>query len=284
MFYVKQVKPKIYFIGQNSHGSDESWAFRTAFIQNLLPGPRSIVLVECPTIDLIMFSLRRFRRENSNDMSWLRFSTYWWMRSDEFARFLSLLPDTCDIVGIDLPLSTAMHEYYIKKIQHITFPEQRLLVDSMMYDQQHKQSLVKATPDQRETIMADKVELALKHEYDSIIVICHNFHATRLSWLYYSSLCQMLIEKYKNNIEIVSIGVFAKKMSFLATPDGHSLVSYDIDKVCNKGRHHEYYVKMISSLYRSEALDALNLVLTKYIHFDEIVIFPDGKSITMEIF
>ncbi|WP_038910709.1 hypothetical protein [Dickeya dadantii] len=284
MLYTKQAKKHIYFIGQNSHGSDESWAFRNAFIHKLRRELRSIVLVECPTIDLIVFALRRFRKINTGDMSYLTSSAYWWMRSEEFATFLRALPATCVIAGIDLPLSTTLHENYIKSIRLVPLAEQRLLISLLEFDRQSTLSMTGATPEQRETAMAEKIGLAIQLGYELIFVICHNFHATHTSWLHYPSLCQTLGNKFHGSIDITSYGVFSENMTFLATPDGHSLSTHSVRHACKKMGNQTYRVKMISSLYRTETRDAMELILNTPRHFDEFVIFPNGKCLTMELF
>ncbi|MCL6407261.1 DUF4135 domain-containing protein [Dickeya dadantii] len=128
------------------------------------------------------------------------------------------------------------------------------------------------------------IGLAIQLGYELIFVICHNFHATHTSWLHYPSLCQTLGNKFHGSIDITSYGVFSENMTFLATPDGHSLSTHSVRHACKKMGNQTYRVKMISSLYRTETRDAMELILNTPRHFDEFVIFPNGKCLTMELF
>ncbi|QDX29358.1 hypothetical protein [Dickeya poaceiphila] len=279
-----QHKQNIYFIGQNSHGSDESWPFRNNFINTELTNKPVLVLVECPTVDLIVYALRKFRKTKPGEMSFLKYSTYWWMRSMEFAVFLHALPESAFIAGFDLPLSLTKHKDHIKYIQSLALPEKKLLIKLLNFDLSNALCITDATPEQRETSMAKKIEIALALGFESIVVICHNFHATRASWLDYPSLCQIIESRFNESVGITSYGLFSANMNFLATPDGHSLTLNTIERACEGIDSKTYKVKMISSHYRTEKCDSMELILSAPYHFNEFVIFPYGESLNMELF
>ncbi|MEI7376274.1 hypothetical protein QUF31_03820 [Dickeya chrysanthemi] len=281
MLYTIQHKQHIYFIGQNSHGSDESWLFRNDFINKELTNTLGLILVECPTIDLIVFALRKFRKTKQGEMSYLKSSSYWWMRSMEFATFLHTLPEKACIAGIDLPLSTTQHKDYISSIRAVSLPEKNLLLELLNFDFRNMLCMASATPEQREVSMAEKIEIAVRLGFESIIIICHNFHATRTSWLHYPSLCQIVARRLSKIVKITTYGLFSVKMAFIATPDGRSLTVNTVNHACERLDNQTYKVKMISSHYKTEAHDAMELILHTPQHFDEFVIFPEGKSLTM---
>ncbi|BES86365.1 hypothetical protein PEC302107_30560 [Pectobacterium araliae] len=206
------------------------------------------------------------------------------MRSIEFAIFLHAVPKTTYIAGFDLPLSITQHKDYIKRIQSVTFPERELLLGLLEYDLDNGLCIANATPEQREVTMAKKIEIAVKLSFESIIVICHNFHATYNSWLNYPSLCQIIEDRFCKNVGITSYGLFSENIEFIATPDGHSLAVNTVKNTCEKIDSQTYKVKMISSHYRTENSDVMEPILNAPQHFDEFVIFPHGKKLNMELY
>ncbi|MCH9296352.1 MULTISPECIES: hypothetical protein [Pantoea] len=272
---------RITFLGQNSHGSDEAWLMRQTYI-NLMSqrGPVAVV-VECPTIDLILFALKRHSLSSTAMAKFLASSTYWWMRSFEFRMLLMNLPPDADIFGIDMPLTTTLQRSYLSALNMLHNPVGSVLSELLKFDAINDEVLSSATPEQREKTMADKLCVILRNNYPEVIVICHNFHASRYSWLSYPSLCQRIIGLNQFNLSVKSLSVFSQDMKFIATPDGKTLNSYQISNACmHRGEY--YRVKMISSYYRNEKQDALLMNIRTSLHFDEIIVYPSGNPITVE--
>ena len=283
MSMLKKAERRIYFLGQNSHGADDAWYFRHEFMHKLPSTASVAVVVECPTIDLILYTLKR-NLINDNLLSrYLASSTYWWMRSVEFRRFMMNLPQNADIFGIDVPLSILQHSSYISALSKKKLSIGSVLQDLLQYDITHGENMATVSPENRENMLKDKLSVILEGDYSDIIVICHNFHATRHSWLPYRSLCQALVEKSDSTLNIKSWGVFSEQMFFIATPDGRSLNEFYLRDACIREKGY-FRVKMVSSFFRCEERDALPLLIRSPLHFDKIIVFPAGNSITMDSF
>lgn len=247
MLNLERGKRRVIFSGQNSHGSNESWYYRMNLLSQIPKNNRVAVVIECPTIDLILHLLRMKKNiHHEMDYSFLLSSTYWWMRS-------------------------------------ITFPEKKILLSLMEYDINHNNIMSVISAKDREVAMNNKLSLIMEGCYDLIFVVCHNFHASKKSWLNYPSLCQLLRTDSIGNYSIYSSAVFSKNMSFIATPDGSSLSLNRIDNVCSKVIDDNWLTKMVSSLYRSEEKDVLSLTINTPKHFDEIIIYPKGHAIKVGI-
>lgn len=274
-------KNRITFLGQNSHGSDEAWLMRQNYIKKQSQNGPVAVIVECPTVDLVLFVLKRHLLDDTSMTKFLASSTYWWMRSAEFRTFLMRLPPDADVFGIDIPLNTTLKGDYISALNMINNPAGPLLSKLLKFDENSSKVLVKATPEEREKVMADKLSIILQSSYQEIIVLCHNFHASRYSWLSYPSLCQRIIGEYQHGLAVKSCGVFSQEMKFIATPDGDKLNSYQISNACIP-KDGYYRVKMVSSYYRNERQDVLVMNIRIPLHYDEIIVYPSGSPITVE--
>ncbi|MCL6326009.1 hypothetical protein [Pectobacterium polaris] len=269
------------FLGQNSHGSDESWRMRRTHINELVSDISMAVVIECPTIDLILYALKRYSFDETTMAKFLASSTYWWMRSAEFRKLLMNLPPNADIFGIDVPYSISQHTNCISVLNALKSPVGRLSSDLLIYDMITKDVLSSVTAEQREIVMTDKLSIILEANYQQVVVICHNFHATRYSWLPYRSLCQRIIDQDSHNISVKSCGVFSQDMAFIATPDGKNLETFRINDACVRCGE-LYQVKMVSSYYRSEQQDALSMSVRVPLHYDEVIVYPSGHPITVE--
>lgn len=191
------------------------------------------------------------------------------------------LPPDADIFGIDMPLTTTLQRSYLSALNMLHNPVGSVLSELLKFDAINDEVLSSATPEQREKTMADKLCVILRNNYPEVIVICHNFHASRYSWLSYPSLCQRIIGLNQFNLSVKSLSVFSQDMKFIATPDGKTLNSYQISNACmHRGEY--YRVKMISSYYRNEKQDALLMNIRTSLHFDEIIVYPSGNPITVE--
>lgn len=275
------VNSRLSFLGQNSHGSHESWVFRKNYI-NMMPSNSSLAIVfECPTVDLIIFSMKRGDLSETLMRHYLSSSTYWWMRTREFRHFIENLPSHAEIYGIDVPLVVTHHLKYISSLAHCNFPESQLLQHLLKLDVASGNTISTASPEIREGIMTDKLLRILNAGYREVVVICHNFHATRCSWLPINSLCQRLVANVGNVYSITSIGVFSENMTFVATPDGQSLREYTLLNACT--RHDKFFqVKMVSSFFRSEVQDALPLRLMSPKHYDKVIVYKTGAPVKLE--
>ncbi|WMY72474.1 hypothetical protein RHD99_13360 [Buttiauxella selenatireducens] len=210
------------FIGQNSHGSDESWPFRMNVLKKIPLTEPTAVVFECPTVDLILYSLKRKSFNKNISHQHLSFSTYWWMRSQECISFLEIIPREFDVFGIDVPLSLKEHSNYISKIKKMmSFPALVKLLDK---DKSLNHTMDLITPELRENLLFEKLSLITNENYKNVLVICHNFHATKNSWLSYSSLCQRFVENSNYSGDITALAIFSDDMNFLATPDGKKLI------------------------------------------------------------
>lgn len=271
----------ITFLGENSHGSDESWQLRRKYIKGLSSDIPTAVVIECPTIDLILYALKRQSLDEMEMAKYLRSSTYWWMRSTEFRKLLLKLPTNADIFGIDAPYSFSQHTNCISVLNKSHSPAGQLLSDLLKYDNHSEYILSSVTAEQREKMMADKLSIILEEDYEQVVVICHNFHATRHSWLDFRSLCERIIEQHAHNMSVKSCGIFSQDMGFIATPDGKNLEVFRITDACVRCGD-QYRVKMVSSFYRSEYLDALTISVQVPLHYDEVIVYPSGHPITVE--
>ncbi|MCL9674573.1 hypothetical protein [Citrobacter sp. MNAZ 1397] len=272
---------RITFLGQNSHGSDESWQTRRTYINGLASDIPVAVVVECPTVDLVLYALKRKSFDETAMTKFLSSSTYWWMRSVEFRNLLLCLPSNIDIFGIDIPYSISRNINCMFLPNTIESSVRQVLTNLLQYDKIAEEVLSSVTAEQREIMMTDKLSIILEANYQEVVVICHNFHATKYSWLSYRSLCQRIIEKHAYNISVNSCGIFSKDMIFIATPDGRKLESFRISDACVRCGE-QYQVKMVSSYYRSEESDALSMSVWVPLHFDEVIVYPSGHPITME--
>ncbi|HFE7523765.1 TPA: hypothetical protein ACGAD2_004421 [Salmonella enterica subsp. enterica serovar Newport] len=284
MLNLERGKRRVIFSGQNSHGSNESWYYRMNLLSQIPKNNKVAVVIECPTIDLILHLLRMKKNiHHEMDYSFLLSSTYWWMRSIEFASFLRAIPRSFSVYGIDVPVNLNNYSKYIDSLTSITFPEKKILLSLMEYDINHNNIMSVISAKDREVAMNNKLSLIMEGCYDLIFVVCHNFHASKKSWLNYPSLCQLLRTDSIGNYSIYSSAVFSKNMSFIATPDGSSLSLNRIDNVCSKVTDDNWLTKMVSSLYRSEEKDVLSLTINTPKHFDEIIIYPKGHAIKVGI-
>ncbi|MCT4708779.1 hypothetical protein MUA04_00820 [Enterobacteriaceae bacterium H11S18] len=283
MSMLKKAERRISFLGQNSHGADDAWYFRHEFLHKIPSTASVAVVMECPTVDLILYSLKRDVINDSLLSRYLASSTYWWMRSVEFHRFMMNLPRNTDIFGIDVPLSTLQHSGYISALSKRKLSVGSVLQSLLQYDIGYGEIMATVSPENRENLLEDKLSVILEGDYSDIVVICHNFHATRHSWLPYRSLCQALVEKSDNTLNIKSCGIFSEQMFFIATPDGRSLSEFYLRDACIREKDY-FRVKMVSSFFRCEERDALPLQIRSPLHFDEIIVFPAGNPITMDSF
>ncbi|EKO1023647.1 hypothetical protein PX617_003775 [Salmonella enterica subsp. enterica] len=278
--YKKNIQ-RIIFFGQNSHGSNESWLYRIAFLKKIPKNTRAAIIIECPTIDLIIYLLKKMNYNKSQDFSFLLYSTYWWMRTVDFSFFLQSIPDSFSVFGIDVALSISHHQDHIQRLNSLTFPEKEILISLLKYDVKNDYIMSNISAEERENLMKEKISLVMKGDYELIFVVCHNFHAAKESWLHYPSLCQLLSHERNARFSLYSSAIFSNKMEFIATPDGSSLAVNRVNNVCNKINDNTWLVKMISSLYCSEEKDALNLIISTPRHFDNIIVCPIGRSIKM---
>ncbi|WP_330984641.1 MULTISPECIES: hypothetical protein [Enterobacterales] len=272
----------ITFLGQNSHGSHEAWDYRERVIRQISEKGSLAVLVECPTVDLVLYAFKKGRIDAHAMKKYLSSSTYWWMRSNEFIHFMTSLPSQADIFGFDVPLTLRQHANYIKNIEKINFPESNVIQELLRTDLFHDATLATVSPEVREATMAEKVFTVINAGYRNIIVICHNFHATRRSWLSYRSLCERVIENAGSGLVVNSVAVFSRYMAFIATPDGHSLQEFYIENACHPHQTH-WEVKMVSSFFRMKGHDSLSLCLNIPEHYDDVVVYDRGNPITIEV-
>ncbi|MGG5965112.1 hypothetical protein ACQSED_26540 [Salmonella enterica] len=281
MPYHKNKESKVIFSGQNSHGSSESWLYRCNYLSQIPKDQRVAIVIECPTLDLIIYLLRRMNDKVNINYSFLSSSTYWWMRTIEFSNFLRSIPNSFAIYGIDVALDILQYNKHINHLKLFDFPEKEVLLSLMEYDLHSGKKMSRISTMTRELLMKDKLSLVMKNKYDLIFVICHNFHASKKSWLHYPSLCQLFNDEFSNSCDSNSVAILSNKMYFIATNNNHTLSINKVDNICKKIDNNNFLVKMISSIYRSEEEDVLNIVINIPKHFDEIIIFPEGDTITL---
>ncbi len=270
---------KVFFIGQNSHGTSLPWQYRSAIIDRYSSLYDSIaVAIECPTTDLLFYQLGKLTSSSELEVKeFLDSSSYWWLQSNEFLRFISTLKTNIDCYGIDVPFYS--HEFTKKvhsKLTKINSPlisclkkliERDLHVDTFSYSH-------------RELIMKDKLQVIMNSSYDLIFVLCHNFHASKKSWLYYESLCQSIINGH--NCNIFSCSTYSRSMHFLSSHGDKKVYEYYLDNCIRQTSNDTYIVKNISSYYTGNSNEIyVNTINTPDL-FDEIVILPNDHRLTME--
>ena len=272
----------IFFLGQNSHGTAEPWEYRRQRISSRCPEERIAVVMECPTADMILYELRKQTSGEEYLKKALMTSCYWWVRSKQFFGFLSHLPSHAHIFGIDAPFEIANHRIFISKLGLSDISEYNMMSRLLEVDMINNVTISELSPVQRERILYQKLKVILTGEYDYIYIICHNFHATKLSWFDFLSLCQRLLLEKTTDLTVFSVGSFARTMEFISTDGDRLLNRHTLSGSLKDLSESSFEVKMVSSLYRSETSDALPLVVSIPEHFDEIVIRDNESAVCME--
>ncbi|MDV5358147.1 hypothetical protein QM201_25275 [Enterobacter asburiae] len=273
---------QVFFLGQNSHGTAEPWEYRTKLISSVNTGKKIAVVIECPTVDMLLYEIKKETYSGPELRKSLMMSPYWWVRSAQFFRFLSLLPTQAHLFGVDIPFEILNHNHFMSKLRLSRRDKYEMAGQLLEVDVTNKASVAELSYTQREDILHQKLRVILRCEYAYVFVICHNFHASKHSWLPFHSLCQRILSEKDTGLAVTSVGSFSRQMEFISTDGDRGLNRHKLNGSLRALSDSVYEVKMVSSLYRNELSDALPLTVSIPMHFDEIVVWESESAVSME--
>lgn len=262
----------VYFMGMNSHGSDYPWSFFLEQIKKRgTTEGRAAVCFECSTYDMLISDIIR------NDLGGRNYNHFfsWWMKSSEVSHFINVLDaiNTIDIFGIDISSQRVEN----KTVQLAVNAKKKCTRELLSLDSDLDYEKAMDDFAKRECLMYQKLKRVLSYGYDDVFVICHNFHASKKSWLTYKTICQMLSDNNNERHRIKSIATASKRMSFIAKIDDKNLGVKTIEDCIHNTVDRVYNVKMISAFFRNEREDALRLSVSIPEHYDHIEVFNCGE-------